>query len=244
MKILIVDDEAPARLRLRSMLERLPDTAVIGEAHNGLAAVEACRRRLPDVVLLDIRMPGMDGLEAAGHLARLDPPPAIIFTTAYDDYALAAFRSHAVDYLLKPVRREQLETALQAARRPNRAQLEALADAAHGDGEPGHISARVHGNIVLVPVPEIRYFQAEHKYVTVGHADGEVLIEDSLVQLEKRFGERFLRIHRNALVARQYLQALEKQADGRCHVRLAGVDKTLEVSRRHLPTVRRIMKEG
>ncbi len=241
MKILIVDDEAPARLRLRGMLERLPDCTVAGEAANGQEAIRLAERTAPDLVLLDIRMPGMDGLEAATHLARLDPPPAIVFTTAYDDYALAAFRSHAVDYLLKPVRREQLEAALAAARRPNRAQLTALDEQTQPPRPPTHISARVHGNIVLVPVPEIRYFQAEHKYVNVGYPDGEVLIEDSLVNLEKRFGERFLRVHRNALVARQYLQALEKQ-DGRCHVRLHGVDKTLEVSRRHLPTVRRIMK--
>ncbi len=240
MKILIVDDEPPARMRLRGMIERLPDCEVAGEAGNGREAVEFCRQAAPDVVLLDIRMPGMDGIEAAGHLARLDPPPAIVFTTAYDDYALDAFRTHAIDYLLKPVRLEQLAAALAAARRPNRAQLQALE---HGsEDEPGHISARIHGNIRLIPVPEIRYFQAEHKYVTVGHPDGEVLIEDSLVHLEKRFGDRFLRIHRNALVARRYLQALEKQPDGRCHVRLAGTDKTLEVSRRHLPTVRRIMK--
>ncbi len=241
MKILIVDDEPPARLRLRSMLERLPECEVAGEAANGRAAVEMAQQHMPDVVLLDIRMPGMDGIEAAGHLARLDPPPAIVFTTAYDDYALAAFRSHAVDYLLKPVRLEQLAAAIEAARRPNRAQLQALQDS-DDDSEPTHISARVHGNIRLIPVPEIRYFQAEHKYVTVGHPEGEVLIEDSLVHLEKRFGDRFLRIHRNALVARRYLQALEKKADGRCHVRLSGTDKTLEVSRRHLPTVRRIMK--
>ena len=241
MKILIVDDEAPARLRLRGMLERLPDCTVTGEAATGQEAIRLAERTAPDLVLLDIRMPGMDGLEAATHLARLDPPPAIVFTTAYDDYALAAFRSHAVDYLLKPVRREQLEAALAAARRPNRAQLTTLDEQTQPPRPPTHISARVHGNIVLVPVPEIRYFQAEHKYVNVGYPDGEVLIEDSLVNLEKRFGERFLRVHRNALVARQYLQALEKQ-DGRCHVRLHGVDKTLEVSRRHLPAVRRIMK--
>jgi two-component system response regulator AlgR len=242
MKILIVDDEPLARTRLRGMLQDAADYAVIGEAATGKQALQLADRLQPDIVLLDIRMPGMDGLEAAHHLARLDAPPAVIFTTAYDDYALSAFQTHAVDYLLKPIRRDKLLQALQAARRLNRAQLQALEASEAGQAGPTHISARLKGEIKLVPVADIRYFQAEHKYVTVGYSEGEVLIEDSLVTLEKKFPDRCMRIHRNALVAVAYITALEKNRQGHCQVRLKGCAKTLEVSRRHLPAVRRFMK--
>lgn len=242
MKILIVDDEAPARSRLRGMLQATPDYTVAGEAATGQQALQLASELQPDIVLLDIRMPGMDGLEAAHHLARLETPPAVIFTTAYNDYALPAFQTHAVDYLLKPIRRENLLQALQAAHRLNRAQLQALADGAPTPQEPTHISARLKGEIKLIPVPDIRYFQAEHKYVNVGYGEGEVLIEDSLVTLEKKFGARFMRIHRNALVAVDHISALEKDAQGRCQLRLRDCARTLEVSRRHLPAVRKFMK--
>ncbi len=242
MKILIVDDEQPARMRLRSMLQQLNGYEVIAEAGNGKQALEASQTYQPDVVLLDIRMPGMDGLEAAEHLSKLDTPPAIIFTTAYNDYALSAFKSHAVDYLLKPVRKENLQQALTAAHRLNRAQLQAIGVAEAEHAEPSHISARVKGNILLIPVDSIYFFQAEHKYVTVGYSDGEVLIEDSLLTLEKKFSRRFMRIHRNALVAIDHIAALQKDKEGRCHIKLNDCNKLLEVSRRHLPAVRKFIK--
>jgi two-component system response regulator AlgR len=242
MKILIVDDEQPARMRLRGMLQQFNGYEVIAEAGNGKQALQASQTHQPDVVLLDIRMPGMDGLEAAEHLSKLDTPPAIIFTTAYNDYALSAFKTHAVDYLLKPVRKENLQQALSAARRLNRAQLQAIGEAEAEHAEPSHISARIKGNIQLIPVDSICFFQAEHKYVTVGYADGEVLIEDSLLTLEKRFSQRFMRIHRNALVATDHIAALEKDKEGHCYIRLNNCDKLLEVSRRHLPTIRKFMK--
>ena len=242
MKILIVDDEQPARTRLRGMLQQLNDCEVVAEAGNGKQALEASQTHQPDVVLLDIRMPGMDGLEAAEHLSKMDTPPAVIFTTAYNDYALSAFKTHAVDYLLKPVRKENLQQALSAATRLNRAQLQAISEAEAEHTEPTHISARVKGNIQLIPVNTIYFFQAEQKYVTVGYAEGEVLIEDSLLKLEKRFPQHFMRIHRNALVAIDQISALEKDKDGHCHIRLKGCNKVLEVSRRHLPTVRKFMK--
>jgi two-component system response regulator AlgR len=242
MKILIVDDEQLARTRLRGMLQQLNGYEVIAEAANGKQALEASQIHQPDVVLLDIRMPGMDGLEAAEHLSKLDTPPAVIFTTAYNDYALAAFKTHAVDYLLKPVRKEHLQQALTAAHRLNRAQLQAIGEAEARHAEPSHISARVKGNIQLIPVNEIYYFQAEHKYVTVGYPEGEVLIEDSLVTLEKKFPQRFMRIHRNALVATEYIAALEKDKQGHCHIKLKDCDKFLEISRRHLPAVRKFIK--
>lgn len=242
MKILIVDDEQLARTRLRGMLRQLNGYDVVAEAGNGTQALEASQTYQPDVVLLDIRMPGMDGLEAAEHLSKLDTPPAVIFTTAYNDYALSAFKSHAVDYLLKPVRKEQLQQALSAASRLNRAQLQAIGEEEAKHAEPSHISVRVKGNIQLIPVTSIYFFQAEHKYVTVGYPDGEVLIEDSLITLEKRFSSRFMRIHRNALVAIDHIAALEKDKEGRCHIRLKDCDKLLEISRRHLPAVRKFIK--
>jgi two-component system response regulator AlgR len=242
MKILIVDDEQPARMRLRGMVQQLNGYEVVAEAGNGKQALEVSQTHQPDVVLLDIRMPGMDGLEAAEHLSKLDTPPAIIFTTAYNDYALSAFKTHAVDYLLKPVRKEHLQQALTAAHQLNRAQLQAIGTAEAAHAEPSHISARVKGNILLIPVDSIYFFQAEHKYVTVGYADGEVLIEDSLITLEEKFPQRFMRIHRNALIAIDHIAALEKDKQGRCYIKLRDCDKQLEVSRRHLPAVRKLIK--
>ncbi len=242
MRILIVDDEAPARLRLRALVEEQALGEVVAEAATGREALEAARRAAPHVVLLDIRMPGMDGLEAAGHLASLHTPPAVIFTTAYDDYALQAFEAQAVGYLLKPVRRERLAQALQGAQRLNRVQLDSLR--AQRPRARTHISARVHGDIRLVPIEAVHYFQADQKYVTVVGDEGEVLIEESLKALEEEFGERFVRIHRNALVARDRLLALERDRDGRAQLRLRGSACALEVSRRHLAALRRLMRRA
>ncbi len=242
MRIVIADDEAPARSRLRSLVEELQVGEVVGEAANGREALELVERLSPDVLLLDIRMPGMDGLEAAGHLAQLEQPPAVIFTTAYGDYALAAFDARAMDYLLKPIRRERLAQALDGARRLTRSQLAALGQDEGGPRARTHLSARVKGTIRLIPVDSVLYFQAEQKYVTVCHREGEVLIEESLKALEEEFAPRFVRIHRNALVARDALEALERDALGRCRVKLRGLQQRLEVSRRHAPTLRRLMQ--
>ena len=243
MKILIVDDEPPARARLRSMIETSTIGEVVGEAGHGRQALEQCEALQPEVVLMDIRMPGMDGLEAAAHIGKMENPPAIIFTTAYDEYALAAFKTHAVDYLLKPVRQEQLSSSIQASTRLTQAQrlsIEQIESEQHK--QPTHISARVHGNVQLIPVETVYYFYAEHKYVTVRHKDGEVLIEDSLKTLEQRFPELVLRVHRNALVLKNYVAALEKDDQGHCYVRLRDCDDRIEISRRHLPDVRKYIK--
>jgi two-component system response regulator AlgR len=240
MKILIVDDEPLARSRLQSLLGEIGGHQLIGEAGNGREALDLCAARNPDILLLDIRMPGMDGLELAGHLSHLDNPPAIIFTTAYDEHALAAFETRAVDYLLKPIRKEKLEQALYKARSISRAQLNALGRL--DDSGRSHISAQASGSLQLVAVADIIYFQADQKYVTVRHTGGQLLIEDSLKSLEDEFGERFLRIHRNALVATARLQALEKLPYGGYHARLQGTDERLEVSRRHVTDVRRYLK--
>lgn len=241
MKVLIVDDEAPARARLKRLVADLDGYEIAGEASDGAEAVRVADRTGPDIVLLDVRMPGTDGLEAARHLANAEPPPAIIFTTAFGDHALEAFEAHAVDYLLKPVRAERLERAMATARRSTRAQL---ADAGVAEGPRGQICARLGGEMELVPVAEVLYFLAEHKYVTVRHRHGEVLIEESLRTLEDEFGDRFLRIHRNALVAEQWVGGMRRDATGRTRVWFKQCDDTLEVSRRHLPGVRKRLRSG
>ncbi|MGD8311723.1 MAG: LytTR family DNA-binding domain-containing protein [Gammaproteobacteria bacterium] len=242
MKVLVVDDEAPARTRLGRMLQELDGYSVCGEAATGHEALAVAEHSQPDVILMDIRMPGMDGLEAAQHLQRLEQPPAIIFTTAYDDYALRAFETHAVDYLLKPVRQERLIEALRHARRLTRAQASLLPAAESQPAARQRICARIRGSLQLIPVDEIRYFQADQKYVTVATADSRMLIEETLKSLEDEFTEQFVRIHRNALIARRYLECLVKDEQGHTRARLQGIDRTLEISRRHLADIRRLIK--
>ena len=241
MRILIVDDEAPARARLRRLVEEHGAHDVVGEADDGAEAVRLGESLHPDIILLDVRMPGMDGLEAARHLAGGDPPPAIVFTTAYGDHALEAFETQAVDYLLKPVRGDRLAQALAAARRSTRAQIAAVGAE---EGPRAQICARLGGEMELVPIGDVLYFLAEHKYVTVRHRHGEVLVEESLKALEREFSDRFLRIHRNALVAEAWVGGLRRNANGRHSVWFKGIDDTLEVSRRHLPAVRKRLRSG
>jgi two-component system response regulator AlgR len=241
MKIMIVDDEKPARDRLKRLVESLPDFQVVASASNGTEALAMATSTEPDIVLMDIRMPGMDGIQAARLLYEMTQPPAVIFTTAYADHALEAFETHAVDYLLKPVKKERLQAAIEAATKPNKAQ------ALHtkqklGDIEPRqHICARVRGSLVLVPIDDIYYFNADHKYVTVRYTGGEVLIEEALKALEIEFGDRFYRIHRNALISLSRVNGLKAENDGH-YVSFKGVDNTLEVSRRHLSGVRKTIK--
>ena len=242
MKILIADDEQLARTRLRGLINELALGEVVAEAADGEQVLAGVAQHQPDVVLLDIRMPGMDGLTTAARLDRLERPPAVVFTTAYDEYALAAFQAHAVGYLLKPVRREHLSKALQASQRLTRAQLAALQRPAEVQ-TPQQLSVRVKGGIKLMDVDEIYYLQAEHKYITVSYKDGSLLMEDSLKSLEERLAPRFVRIHRNALVAVRYLQALEKGRDDHYRVRLSGVEMALEVSRRHVAEIRRLLQQ-
>ncbi len=241
MKILICDDEQPARERLRHLLDEIGHTEVF-EAENGRQALERVAELEPDALLLDIRMPEVDGLAVARELARQPEPPAVIFTTAFDQYALEAFRTHAVDYLLKPVRPEDLAEALRIARRPTRAQLDALDEDAEEDAGRRFILSTLGGQRRLIAVDAIRYFQAEDKYVTVYHADGESVIDESLKQLEAELGERFLRIHRNALVALAAITGLEKGPGNRTSVILDDGSR-IAVSRRHLAEVRRQLEQ-
>jgi len=240
MKILLVDDEAPARDRLRALLAELPEHQVIGSAGDASAALSLIEERLPDVVITDIRMPGMDGLELARHVDALPHPPAMIFLTAFDDRALAAFDLHAVDYLLKPVRLERLKVALERARRLNPETTRRLSP---DSGPRSHLCVRIAGNLKLVPVDDVWFFMADTKYVQVVHRGGEVLVEDSLVQLEQEFVERFVRIHRNCLVAVSQLAGLERALDGSTFVRLKNHAKPLEVSRRNLSAVRQFLRQ-
>jgi len=231
LKVLIVDDEPPARARLRSLLAEIEDVEVAGEASTAREALSHTHDLAPDVVLLDVRMPGMDGLEAARHLNVLAEPPAVIFTTAFDQYAVEAFEAQAVGYLLKPVRKEQLAAALTRAGRLTRVQLQKLA-AAGDTGRRSHIGARNREGLRLIPLEEVQYFLADQKYTTVRHLKGEDLIEDSLRLLESEFGNSFVRIHRNALVGVKYLERIERQADGQYFVHLRGCEAPLQVSRR------------
>ncbi len=230
LKVLIVDDEPPARERLRSLLAEIADVEVIGEAANGHEALKTTAELNPDVVLLDVRMPGMDGLEAARHLNVLEEPPAVIFTTAYDQYAVQAFDTHAVGYLLKPVRKEQLAASLVRAGRLTRAQLQKLASGA--EARRTHIAARHREALKLIPIEDVQYFLADQKYTTVRHLQGEDLIEESLRLLEREFSSTFARIHRNTLVNVKYLERIERAADGQYFVHLRGCAAPLEVSRR------------
>lgn len=241
MKVLIVDDEAPARDRLIHMVSSIDSMETSGQASNGLEAVRMVQDSHPDVVLMDIRMPGMDGLEAARHLSEMDEPPAIIFTTAYSEHALEAYDANAVDYLVKPIRQEKLEKSLAKARKLTKAQIAALNMETNTTGR-SHICARIRGNLELIPVDEIVYFQADQKYITVRHVGGEVLIEDALKNLEVEFEDRLIRIHRNALVSTNYITGMEKNIDGRFVVTFKEVDDKLEISRRHVAEVRKFLK--
>ncbi|MFT3928624.1 MAG: LytTR family DNA-binding domain-containing protein [Myxococcales bacterium] len=240
MKVVIADDEPLARERLRALLADHAGCEVVAEAGDGLATLQACAEHQPDLVLLDIAMPGVDGLEAARHLAAFEPRPAVVFCTAYDDHALSAFDAQAIDYLMKPIRAERLGMALERARtfiagKENRGE-------SSGKSARTHLCARLRGSLRLIPVEEVHYLQADEKYVVVHHSRGEDLIEESLKSLEDEFGERFVRIHRNCLVARHELMELRRDGEGRVHAVLRHAPQPLEVSRRCVAQLRETVR--
>ena len=243
MKILIADDEPLARSRLISIIGDMSQHEVVGEAEDGEEVLKLTDKLEPELVLLDIRMPGMDGLETALHLSIMDNPPAIVFTTAFSEHALQAFDSNAVDYLLKPIRPERLEQAISKAKKINRAQLLELGKDTETEHTRTHISAQISGNIQLIPINDIYFFHAEQKYVTVRHKSGEVIIDESLKLLEEEFSEHFIRIHRNALVATNYLSSVEKTGTGSWVVKMRDIESSLEISRRHMTQVRKHIKQ-
>jgi len=241
MNVLIVDDEHLARQRLRKLLSATSEYQVVGEAETGEDALRKTQASHPDVILMDIRMPGMDGIEAARYINRMDKPPAIIFTTAFSDHALSAFETHAIDYLLKPIKQSRLEAALEAAKRMNKAQLSQLrVDETSGAREKICVKSR--GTLELIPIEEIVYFKADQKYVTLRTTDQEYLIEESLKLLEDEFAHQFVRIHRNALVAQNMLHGLTKNTLGHACISFNDIDDLLEVSRRHLPFIRKKLR--
>jgi len=246
LNILLVDDEPLARERLRTLLGDIAaqcPVEVVGEASNGMQALECLRVQVVDVVLSDIRMPGMDGIELASHLGRLEKPPAVIFTTAYDNYAVQAFDLNAVDYLLKPVRAQRLLAALQKvpAQRPDSDLFAGIGQSVRGGGRT-HLSCHERGRLLLVPVSEVLYFKADLKYVTARTVEREYLLDESLTHLENEFAERFLRLHRAVLVARPALAGFEKAAgdDAEAYgwALLRGVPEKLPVSRRQWAAAR------
>jgi two-component system response regulator AlgR len=232
VRILIVDDEPPARMRLCELLATVPGASVVGETGNGTDAVALCGDGSVDLVLLDIRMPGIDGLETAQALARLPQPPIVVFLTAYDDRAIDAFERGAIDYLLKPVRAERLMQAIERAQRLMPARMTAVADARR------YFVARKGSHVQRVPVDEVIFLRAEDKYVRLVTAGAEHLIEDSLASIEQEFGDRFLRIHRNCLVATDRIRGIRRTPQGTETVLVDGIDDALEISRRNLPAVR------
>ena len=214
MKILIVDDEKLARERLCDLVREIYPDSNIFESHNGLDALTKITDHLPEIILLDIRMPGMDGLELANHLLHFENPPAVIFTTAYQDHAIKAFDANAVDYLLKPIRKDRLHTAIERASAVTRNMLDKLSEIDQTETTRKHLSALVHGDIQLVLVDDIYFLKAEQKYVIAAWPEGELLLDESLVSLEAEFSHKFIRIHRNALVAKNKIDSLCKTDDG------------------------------
>lgn len=242
LRVFIVDDEPPARNRLRELLsdcnEQLP-LVVVGEAANGHEALDKLAQTTADVVLMDIRMPQMDGIELAQHLNKLEKPPVVIFTTAYDAYAIKAFELHAIDYLLKPIRLGRLFDALSRARAAVPVQTEVLRDLLP---EPRkHISIHERGKIHLIPIEDVLFLRAELKYITVRTAEREYLIEESLTALEKEFAARFVRIHRNCLVAKDAIMGFERggeEGESGWQVKLKGLDERMPISRRQQSIVK------
>ncbi|MDO6386128.1 MULTISPECIES: LytR/AlgR family response regulator transcription factor [Uliginosibacterium] len=246
LAVLIVDDEAPARERLRDLLGDIAadqPTRVAGMAGNGLEALRMLETTAVDVILVDIRMPAMDGIEFAQHASRLKNPPRLIFVTAYDEHAVQAFELNAIDYLLKPVRAERLSAALQKARQAtpvSRENIDTIAEPRR------HLTCSERGKIHLIPISDVLYLKAELKYVTSRTVAREFLLEESLVQLEQEFPDRFVRIHRNCLVSREAVVGFERSVgedggEGYWSVRLNGLAELLPISRRQWANVRAVL---
>jgi two-component system response regulator AlgR len=255
LNVMIVDDEPPARARLGQVLRDCAQQValqLVGEAEGGIRGLEEADRLHPDVVLLDVNMPDMNGIEVARHLAQRQNPPAVIFVTAYDEHALEAFEVQALDYLMKPVRAERLVAALARAERfrTNEPRIEELAK--NIGAVRSHLTVSERGRMILVPVDEVVYLRAELKYVTIKTISREYLTEESLTSLESEFGERFVRIHRNALVARSTILGFQRvrgevdevgeASEGHWEVLLKDVPERLPISRRQWPTVKAAAK--
>jgi two-component system response regulator AlgR len=236
LSILIIDDEPPARARMRRLLTKVSDCRIAGEAGSAREALQKLEQQPVDVLLLDISMPGLDGMALARLLkSREEQQPVVIFCTAHSDQALEAFGVDAVDYLLKPVRVERLQSALDKARLRLRSGQESSA------GE--WLRSTVGGKVRLVALDTVVCLLAEDKYTTAVTTGGMAIINLSLVELENRYADAFLRVHRNSLVAKKQVRGLEKDTDGHHHVVLDGADVRPQVSRRQLPQLRQLIRE-
>lgn len=248
LRVMVVDDEAPARRRLRELLDDCAaqmSLVVVGEAGNGREALDLLSQAPADLVVTDIHMPDMDGIELARHLLKLQHPPVVIFSTAYHEHAVQAFEVSAIDYLVKPVRVQRLLAALEKVPKLKPLTSERLAQL------PGtsrrFLSVTERSRVVLVPLEEVIYLKAELKYITIRTPQREFLLEESLTKLETEFGSRFVRVHRNCLVAREAIRGFERRVndDGDAHweVMLNGITESLPVSRRQQFIVREIGRE-
>ncbi len=235
LKILIIDDEAPARNRLRRMLAELPEVYVTGEAATGQEALKLIPLKLPDVLLLDISMPGLSGMELAKMLQKQGSAPAIIFCTAWSDQAVDAFECDAVDYLVKPVRAERLVLALDKARR-----FLARSDS---DADGSFLRSTLGGKVRLLPMAEVIYLSSEDKYTMAVYQGGKMVINQSLLDLENEHADILVRVHRGALVIKKRIRGLEKTRGGRHFLQLDGCEDRPQVSRRNLPAIRKLIRE-
>ena len=249
LSVMIVDDETPARTRLRDLLAdiagELPNV-VVAEASNGVMAIAAIDGLAVDVALVDIRMPEMDGIELARHLAQLDQPPALIFVTAYDSHAVEAFEVNAIDYLVKPVRAQRLVAALRRARQSRPPAPQVLAQLS--PGARSHLSCHERGRLLLISLADIVYLRADLKYVTARTAAREYLLDESLTHLEEEFATRFIRLHRSVLVARDAIVGFERSttddAEAQWQALLRGIAERLPVSRRQWPLVKSYARQS
>lgn len=244
MKVLIADDEKLARCRLKRLIAELDDDVdVVGEAINGIQVLQKWKQTGAEILLLDIQMPEMDGLQVAQELIKFPHSPAIIFTTAYDSYALQAFEANAVDYLLKPIRKDRLNSALQKAQALQKSQWEGLKNLLPKQNYRSHLCVSIGNDLHVLAVSEILYFHAEQKYISVKTSEREYLLDESLKTLEEEFTGVFLRIHRNALVSLAHIEELHKQSDGQVLVKFHHSSETLTVSRRLVAKVKHCLKK-
>ncbi|MCB1617049.1 MAG: response regulator transcription factor [Pseudomonadales bacterium] len=244
MDVLVVDDEKIGRDRLQRMVEKIEGFRVVGVAGSGEEGFEKMRELKPDIAVLDIRMPGMDGIELAHHALKLDKVPKVIFCSAYDDRAMDAYEAQAVSYLVKPAQSDKLEAALRNASLLSRGTLDEIAQQQPKKPEGRqHISSKTRLGVELVPVSEVRFFQADHKYVTAFHTKGETLIDDTLKELEQEFEGRFVRVHRNALVSVEHIEGMERTAPGQYCLRMQGIAQKPLVSRRHASELSKLLRQ-
>ena len=243
MDVLVVDDEKIGRDRLQRMVEKIEGYRVVGVAGNGEEGFDKMKELEPDIALLDIRMPGMDGIELARHALKLEKVPKVIFCSAYDDRAMDAYEAQAVSYLVKPAQADKLEAALNNARLLSRGALDNIRDEDAVSTGRKHISSKTRFGVELVPVSDVRYFQADHKYVTAFHTGGETLIDDTLKELEQEFEGRFVRVHRNALVSLKHIEGMERLSPGQYCLRMQGIEQKPQVSRRHASELSKLLRK-